>query len=237
MKRLRKFLGACALFVGLAGGQSAHAGIPVIDGAHIAESIMEQVETIAQWAEQYGQMVETISQLEQQYNQAVTTYNSIQGIRNMGSLVNNPLLRKYMPAEYQTVLRDGYNGYQAIENAARVFDISGTSLQSGTAAFKAFKTISKQASSNRALYEDAYAKASNRFDDLQVLLDKVNNAPDDKDVQDLQARIAAESTILQNEQLKLNMAAKLADAQREMQMQAAAERRIAATRGTQTVDW
>ena len=121
MKRVKRFIGAFAVMIGLSCG-NAHAGIPVIDGAHIAESIVEAVEVIAQWATQYGQMAEEIMQLEQQYDQAVTTYNSISGVRGMGSLVNTPALRSYMPDDYQNMLNNGYGNSSAIRSAVQKFD-------------------------------------------------------------------------------------------------------------------
>jgi len=53
--------------------------------------------------------------------------------------------------------------------------------------------------------EDGYNQASQRFSSIQVLLDKVNAAPDQKDIADLQARIQAEQVMMQNESTKLAM--------------------------------
>jgi type IV secretion system protein VirB5 len=63
------------------------------------------------------------------------------------------------------------------------------------------------------------------------LLNKVNNAPDEKDIQDLQARIQAEQTLLQNEQIRLASLAQLAQAQRDIATQQAREIRIQSTKG------
>jgi len=59
----------------------------------------------------------------------------------------------------------------------------------------------------------------------------VNNAPDAKDIADLQGRIQAEQVMMQNEANKLAMLQQLASAQRDLAMQQAAERRMKATRG------
>ena len=49
---MKKILRILALATGLAFGSSAHAGIPVIDGANLAQSI----EQVLAWAQQYQQM-------------------------------------------------------------------------------------------------------------------------------------------------------------------------------------
>jgi type IV secretion system protein VirB5 len=59
-------------------------------------------------------------------------------------------------------------------------------------------------------------QAVERFNELRKLVVKVNQAPDAKDILDLQGRIQAEETLLQNEMLKLQM----------MQSQAQAEQAV-----------
>ena len=231
MKRVKRFISAFAVMIGLSCG-NAHAGIPVIDGAHIAESIVEAVEVIAQWATQYGQMAEEIMQLEQQYDQAVTTYNSISGVRGMGSLVNTPALRSYMPDDYQNMLNNGYGNSSAIRSAVQKFDVSRTSLDGDSDAAKAFNASAQQSSLNRATSEESYKQASNRIGSIQTLLDKVNDVSDEKDVLDLQARIQAEQVMVQNENVKLTALSQLQQSQRDLAYQQAAEIRMKSTQGT-----
>ena len=66
-------------------------------------------------------------------------------------------------------------------------------------------------------------QASRRFGDIQVLLDKINDAsiPDAKDMVDLQARIQAEQVMMQNEASKIAMMKNLQEIQKQkMQEQA-----------------
>ena len=60
---------------------------------------------------------------------------------------------------------------------------------------------------------EAYRRASERIRDIQTLLNKVNDAPDAKDIADLQGRIQAETAMLQNEQAKISMMVKLQEIQ------------------------
>jgi type IV secretion system protein VirB5 len=216
MKIIKKLLGMFALVVGFSAAP-AHAGIPVIDAANLGQAIQQ----VIAWGQQYQQMT-------QQYQKLQAQFNSLNGSRGMASLVNNPALRKYLPSDYQTILNNGYGNSQAIRNAAKVYGVEQTSLGSATDVYKAFDTNAKQSSLNRATTEEAYKQAHQRFDTIQVLLDKVNDAPDAKDMADLQARIQAEQVMMQNEQVKLNMLAQLADAQRDLAAQRSTEMRMKA---------
>lgn len=221
MKALKKLFGAFALAFGMAAGNPAHAGIPVIDGANLAQAIQQ----VMAWAQQYQQMVEQIEQMQQ-------AYNNLNGVRNMGSLVNNPASRKYLPDDYQTILSNGVGQWEAIRDAARKFDMATSSLAASSDAAQAFEQVAKQAAINRAGAEEAYKMASQRFSDIQVLLDRVNSAPDAKDIADLQGRIQAEQVMMQNEANKLQMLAQLASAQRDLQSQQAREISMKALKGS-----
>lgn len=221
MKALKRLFGAFALAFGMAAGSPAHGGIPVIDGANLAQAIQQ----VMAWAQQYQQMVEQIEQMQQ-------AYNNLNGVRNMGSLVNNPASRKYLPDDYQTILSNGVGQWEAIRDAARKFDMATSSLAASSDAAQAFEQVAKQAAINRAGAEEAYKMASQRFSDIQVLLDRVNSAPDAKDIADLQGRIQAEQVMMQNEANKLQMLAQLASAQRDLQSQQAREISMKALKGS-----
>lgn len=75
----------------------AKAGIPVIDGANLAQAVQNMVA----WGEQYNQMVNQIQQAKQQYD-------SITGIRGFGDAVNNPYLKDVIPSDVAEI----YKGIQ-----------------------------------------------------------------------------------------------------------------------------
>lgn len=220
MKLIKKLLGTFALFVGLSMGSSANAGIPVIDVAGVAQAVLQ----VQAWGQQFQQMTSQFTQMQQQYN-------SLNGSRGMGNLASNPALRQYLPSDYKSILSNGYGNSAAIRSSSKVYGIENTSLNAGSDTAKAFEANANQAAINRAVAEDGYAKASARFADIQTLLDKVNNAPDAKDIADLQARIQAEQVMQQNEQTKLMMFGQLAQAQRDLQDQQSREISIKNTRG------
>ena len=159
-------------------------------------------------------------------------YDNLNGVRNMGSLVNNPQAWKYLPDEYQEILSNGVGRWEAIRESAKKFEIASTSLDANSDAAKAFEQVAKQAALNRAGAEEAYKTASKRFDDIQVLLNKVNAAPDAKDIADLQARIQAEQVMMQNEANKLQMLALLASSQKDLHNQQVNEISMKSSKGT-----
>lgn len=207
-------------------------GIPVIDAA----SLTQQVQQVVAWAKQLQQMEQQVSQMKQQYD-------SLNGIRGMASLVNNPALRNYLPSEYQTVLNGsglspGISGsIGAIRDAAKLLDVGATGLSSTSDTGRAFMNAQNQNALNRAIGEEGYRKASQRFGAIQQLLDKVNAAPDQKDILDLQARIQAEQVMIQNEQVKLHTMTYLAQAQRDIQQQQAREIAMKAARPALPAGW
>lgn len=221
MKSIKKILVMFAAAAGLSFGSAAHAGIPVIDATNLAQ----QIQQVVAWGKQFIQMKEQFDQMKAQFD-------SLNGSRGMASLVNNPALRKYLPDDYATILSSGYGSSASIRASAKVLGVDETYIDAGTDTAKAFDSNAIQAALNRATAEAGYKQASDRFATIQVLLDKVNAAPDAKDIADLQARIQAEQVMMQNENVKLNMLAQLAQAQRDLAAQRSIEMRIKASKTT-----
>lgn len=187
---------------------NAHAtGFPVIDIASIAKDAIS-------WAQQVADMKLQYDQLVNSYKQSVKNYESISGIRNMADLVNNPASRYYIPAEYQDILRlstgirgghydDLQNRVAELREGAKLLDIDDSWDDENSISGIAFVSAQNQIAINSALSEKAFNEINLRTNNLQILLDKVNDAPDGKDIADLTARIAAEQAMLINESNKL----------------------------------
>ncbi len=163
-------------------------------------NIAKETTQIASWAAQYIQMIE-------EYNQLVEEYRSLNGMRGMASLVNNPQLRRYLPDEYKNVLSQGYGDWQALRGA----------LDNPIGSNSLYKQRRDQLSIDEAMALESYKQASRRFKDIQVLLDKINDSstPDAKDMLDLQARIQAEQVMMQNESAKIAMMKNLQEIQKQ----------------------
>jgi len=233
MKSLKRQLCLIIIIFGFFLQNNACAGIPVIDGANLAQSVLQ----VVAWAEQAAQMAEQLTQLESQLKQMEREYKSLNGSRGMGNLVNNPALRKYLPDEYQSILTNGYGNSDAIMNENKRVDFSETWIDPDSLNAQDYQKDARQAAVNRATAEDSYRKASARFDDIQVLLDKVNDAPDAKDMADLQGRIQAEQLMLQNEKIKLHTLSQLAMAQKDLQNQRDRDKSTAMYRDSTIPNW
>ncbi|MFJ3465759.1 P-type DNA transfer protein VirB5 [Achromobacter spanius] len=225
MKSLRSYVAKAGMVLGvlMVAAPYSHAGIPVIDGTSNAQRMVEFVQTTAHYAKELAQM-------KQQYEQLVTTWQNMSGIRKMADIVNNPLLRSYLPDDYQEIMGEAGalggelgKAVRDIRSAARVFDLDTAGMDQGSDVFRLWENSRTQNALDRVLGEKALARASARFKDIQQLLDKVNDAPDDKDIQDLQARIGAEQAMLANEQSKLSMLEYLAGTQQKIEAQQARE--------------
>ena len=180
----------------LAGAVStAHAGgIPVIDVANLAQTIQQVVNDVTQ------------SQLA-----------SINGIRNLGNVFNNPLLRNYVPAEAYTfvnaVSTGGYSGLtgtsKALRDAGMVYncmDLSGDARTRCQAALA-------QPYQHKGLLQDAMTSAAGRLSQIQSLMDQINATTDQKAVQEIQARIGAENALLAHEATQIQMLQGMADSE------------------------
>lgn len=225
---MKKLIVRCVTALALGGPGYANAGMPVFDAAVVAQAVQQ----MAAWGKQYTQMGQQYAQLVTSYNQAVTTHNSLNGTRGMASLVNNPALRRYLPNEWNQAMNllnapGGYTGLQTrinnIRNAAQITGLADTGLDPNSATGRAFVGAQNQAALNRALSEEGYKQASDRITAIQALIDKVGDAPEAKDVADLQARIQAEQVMVQNELVKLQLLTQLQQAQRDIMAQQARE--------------
>ena len=182
----------------------------------------KEVTQVVSWAAQYIQMV-------REYNQLVEEYKSLNGVRGMASLVNNPESRKYLPAEFETILKNGYGDWSKLLEA-----MNEDATKSSSNRYEAYR---KQIAINEATIAESYRQASKRFEAIQTLLDKVNDAPDAKDIQDLQARIAAEQVMLQNEQNKISMLTKLQELQQQKRKQVSQDNALRRVRKDLITDW
>jgi type IV secretion system protein VirB5 len=238
----KRWLRLVVLSASLGVGSQAHAGIPTLDTANLISSIQQ----VLAWMQQYEQMVQQIEGIKQQVTQAEQMYNSVSGIRNMADLVNNPALRSYMPGDWNQTMslisNPGSFGsisssIASIRDAARITGVDTTGLDPNSYAAKQFVGSQNQAATNRALGEASYKAATDRITSIQTLLDKVNDAPDEKDILDLQARIQAESTMVQNENVKLAAMEQLAQAQRDIAYQQAREISMSSSKGALPAGW
>lgn len=213
-------LGAATL--GPAG--SARAQFAVIDVASVTQ-LVSQLETMQQ----------QLSTTREQLAEARAQLQSMRGGRGMERLLADTP-RNYLPQDW-TSLQDllaGSGGAHAALASRLRGAIDANAVLSG-AQLDALAPHGRQhieaARRSAALYQvlssEALAVTSARFGSLQAFIDAIGSAGDQKAILDLQARIAAEQSMLENEQTKLRVLHEAAQAQERADLQRLREQIVA----------
>jgi type IV secretion system protein VirB5 len=176
-------------------------GIPVIDVSSIAQQII-QVE----------HMVRQIEQLQEQITLSHQELKNMSGVRGLGNLIDSAY-DKSVSVNPNSVLQS-----QNIKNASQI------GLKGELATLHNTQNINSATA--LAQSQKSLTQAKERFNALSVLLDKVNDSPEQKDILDLQARINIEQAFLQNEMIKLSMLQSETEAKKAIQIQKIQQMRI-----------
>lgn len=216
MKTLNKTKRITAIIISLFCGNTFAIDI-VSDPTHMAE-------TIAGWSAQAADMKQQYDQLQQQTQQMQQQYQSITGSRGLGTIMNNPALRNYLPDDwkgvYDKVKQGGYSGLsgtaQGIYNQNKIFDSCANLTDEQRTACEASAVKGSQ---DKGFALDAYDAANGRMGQIDQLMGQINQTQDPKAIAELQARMAAEQANIQNEQTKLQLYSMVAAAEEKVQAQ------------------
>jgi type IV secretion system protein VirB5 len=207
-----------------AAAPAAHAQLAVIDVASIAQ-LVKEVQNLEQ----------ALTVAREQLTEAQTQLRSMTGDRGMEQLLAGTN-RNYLPTDWQQLtaaLNDTSPGYVSLSTGiqqARAEDTVLTPQQVGTLSPNAQQQLAADRGTTallQAVSRQALANASSRFADLQQLINTIGKASDQKGILDLNARIAAEQAMLENEQTKLVVLVAAAEAQRWADEEQERERAIA----------
>lgn len=222
MKLFAAVLSAAALALGGPLRPAAAGGLPVIDVAALTQ-LMQQV---LYWQQQ-------IQAMANQLAQAQAAYRAITGGRGMEALVPiTTAARNYLPPDYQQLMDVANNAsvtYSGIANQVQAIMAANAVLTNGQvgALSPAQQRIVNQGRQAAAVLQmvtqQAQQNTSQRFGALQQLVTAIGAAGDTKAIQDLQARIQAEQTMLTVEQTKLQSLYQMAQAQELQREQMARE--------------
>jgi type IV secretion system protein VirB5 len=163
-------------------------GIPVIDVSNLTQAIM-QVE----------HMLTQIEKMKEQIEKAQEQIDRANGVRGYGNVIDTAY-DTAMDVDTGGALSDlglkRGSEYSLDDETAEVYDYGNE------------RTAEWNARSAQALQQ-----TQERFQKLAALVGEVNQAEDEKDIEDLQARIQAESVLMENELAKLKMLESQAKAQ------------------------
>lgn len=215
------------LAIVLAGLGPAQAGpLPVVDSTAISNLVKQ----VNYWQQQ-------IAAMSSQLNQLQRTYGAMTGGRGMeGLLPATALQRNYLPADYAQLMAT-VNG-QAPAYAGLTSQIQAVMAQSAVLSNEQLGAMSpdmrqlieanrRSSATVSALTQAAYRNTSQRFAALQQMISMIGVAGDAKAIADLQARVASEQAMLQNEQTKLQLLQQMAQADQWRQQQQLRERSAA----------
>ena len=225
MKTKRSSVCGLIAFFLVAVAPRAHAQWAVIDVQALVQ-LMQQVQTLNQ----------TLDTARGQLSQAQQEFQSITGNRGMQNLLSGTV-RNYLPtniSELTSALAQVNSGYSSLTSALQTalkanavltpqqLALLPPDVQTRISAWRSTAALLQGITSN------ALVNSSSRFSAIQQLINTIGVAPDQKSVLELQARITAESSMLQNEQTKLQSLYQVAQAQQWVHEQQERESSIAA---------
>jgi type IV secretion system protein VirB5 len=177
------------------------AAMPVIDASAI-------VQMVTQLRTMQSQLTAARSQLTEARN----TLSSLTGTRGMQNLLGN-IERNYLPADWQQLfdtLHDASSNYGALADSVQSL-IAGNAVLSeqdlthfNPTQRDVIEEGRRSSAGLAALTRQALAASSARFTHLEQLIRAIGTATDPKAIYDLQARVQAETALLQNDSIKLS---------------------------------
>lgn len=170
---------------------ASHAGgIPTFDAASVAQAIQQ----VTQMKTQIENQIQQIAQLKSQVT-------ALTGSRDIGKAFSGAALEQ-LPSEWKDL-------YGSVNNTDYKKVIQGKTYTPETAM--------KQLVHNYESSIQAFNDTKSRLNNIQKMIQKIDSTTDIKAAQDLQNRIAAENAIIQNNQTKLDMMARMADQMKEIE--------------------
>jgi type IV secretion system protein VirB5 len=235
MKRSKARSGLAAFAAGmmmLCASSPVRAGIPVIDVAAIVQAVQGVMNSITQIENQYQQIIGQGQQIE-----------SISNARSLGDVLNNPALQNYVPREASTMVRSlESGGYGTLGGASKTLrdaqmiyncldvDDAGKRTNCQSTLAKPYQ--------QKAFMEDALAKAKDRASQINGLMRRAGATTDQKEIQEVSARIGAENALLQHEVSQIELMRGLAEADQRVADSRAREGQLEqASRNRRLVDF
>jgi type IV secretion system protein VirB5 len=201
---------------GSLGARRADAIIPVTDAAALVQ-LLSQLQTMA----------EQLQTARDQLTQAQSAMQSMTGPRGMENLLGDTK-RNYLPSDWAQLaaaLNHTGSAYSALQLEVQRFIrqnsvLTDTDLTSLTPALREVVSSGRQnVAALEGLSGQALSNTSQRFAGIEQLIKAIGSASDQKAILDLQARIGAESGMLENEASKLQTLYRIIDAQERARIQ------------------
>lgn len=209
MKKSKKTVIALAMLCSSTFSLSAFAGFPVLIDADIPAQI-NQVINHAQDIKNYAQLLKNWTQLKNQYEQQLRMYAAQTGNAMLGNIFNDPQLHNFLPLNWEQTFKDLNNqGLAALSptanQALQQFGLTTSPVLSQVQRINYQARIGSIAQSQTDS-QQAYVKSQKRTQQIQGLMNQINKTQNPKEIAEVNARIAAENGLIQNEANKLKLA-------------------------------
>lgn len=217
-----------APMLGLLIGMAALAPLP----AAAFGKIVYDPQAVAQIVKQLKQGKEQLDQLKGQLDEAKKLYGSLNQLTNMGdvgTILKDPAVRNALPkdfAEIEPLLSGKGGGTGAIGGLAdKYFNENNGYEPPDVDAYyaKALNTAKKQNAGQMGMGEQIYQTATKRIEGIDELRQQIAKAGTAKETADLQARLQAETAMLQADQMRIQGVVMLQQAQLQARQQSADE--------------
>lgn len=184
-------LSAAMMVLTLLSAGPARAGIPVIDGANLAQ----QIQQVISWTNQAQQMIDQVNKLQAQISQLQTMTSKLEGIRNLGTILNDPSISSVLPSDMRDASQMLLNptalatSQQSLNQILSAFGVN--SPANGTTGTSAADALGK--------VQQILASTQSRATQLQALATRVNTTTDAKDSLDMVNRNVLEAANVNNQ--------------------------------------
>jgi type IV secretion system protein VirB5 len=208
----------------LSAPRPAHAQVPVIDVASIVQSVQQVL-----------QLEQQVATAKSQLTQAQSEYAAMTGSRGMQNLLSGTN-RNYLPTDWtqvSQVLSGSSGSYPALAtNVSALMRANAVLTPAQVAQLSPTQQAQLVAARQNPALLQATARttlsnSSDRFASLQQLISAIGTAADQKASLDLNARIAAEQGMLQNESTKVQVLYQVAQSQEWARAQRVREQAMA----------
>ena len=185
---------------------------PVIDAANLHQNII-----------QVKHMLEEINTLKQQVQMAKSQLNSINGVRGMANSIDSIYDISVKVDPNLTLNKQGIHNSDWLKLGG---DVAGL-----------YDDVNRYRGRWFGQTQVSLQQTQARYRQLMRLIEKINQAPQQKDIEDLQARINAEGVMLQNEQAKLQLLNAQAQANDALTQQKITQMAIESAGELKPIDW
>nr|WP_317623794.1 type IV secretion system protein [Acidovorax sp. SUPP3334] len=189
----RKFFSAVAMgFMLIFAALPARAGVPVLDAANLANTAQQ----VIAWAQQAQDMVQQINKLQQQFQQLQTMTSKLEGIRNLGTILNDPQITAMLPPEMRDASRLLLDPKALVTSQANLDQIMSSFGITGSG------NAGKSAADTFGRAQQILASTQSRSAQLTQLANRVNVTTDAKDSLDMVNRNVLESASINNQMMQ-----------------------------------